>query len=303
MEWDWDTWRVKSVNENKQFFRVGIRAGWRLLHMNEFILNKNYANHIRACLVQGKECELQFNVDLLKVGDEVKMFSVKNEEYEGMTGILIEEVVEEHKWRMRVYAKNNAVKRIPVANVVKRYRENPEIATESHKRSSSRRARVEMEMEDLDDMVTMAGGMTGGAMVGPQPEEFYSTGGAQRLGGIVIDRHYRVTENVELLIEAYSNRFPNADRDQLKEDAENIAFSVVRVLEIDPARDEATVAESDGSRHFLPLNCLEHIQKKGASTGSRAQSSNLGGGMDVRYGGASLPKTPEKRKRDFLDNI
>jgi len=289
VKWDWDTWRVESVNENKQFYRLGIRAGWRLLHMNEFTLNKNYANHIQNCLLQGRECELQFNVDKLKVGDEVKMFSVKNEEYEGMTGILIEEVVDEHKWRMRVFAKNNAVKRIPVANVVKRYRETPEIATESHKRSSSRRARVEIEMEDLDDLVTMTGGMTGGAMVGPQPEEYYT--GAQRLGGIEVDKHYRVTDNLEMLIEAFQNLFPNADRDQHKEDAEAVMMQVVRVLDLDAARDEATVVETNGQRHHLPLHCLEHIQKQSGSMGVS------------RYGGASLPKTPEKRKRDFIDNL
>jgi len=86
---------------------------------------------------------LKFHTDKLKVGDQVEIFHVRNREYEGMRGYLVEELVDEFKWRMFVTG-TNSIKRIPVANVVK-------INRQPRKRRRRRRRRYSDEEEENDD--------------------------------------------------------------------------------------------------------------------------------------------------------
>merc|ERR1719457_87249 len=253
--WDWDTWRVKAVTKGKQFYRVGIEPGWRLLQMNEYTVNERYQTYIKNCIREGMECELEFNIDKLKVGDEVKMYSVKNSQYEGLPGILLEEIVEQHKWRMHVYA-TKSVKRIPVANIVKRNREPAETEKKVPARSPPAGKRRAMDDMDLDDV---------------QPT-YYS--GAQKYQGIEVDQHYRIIDDVEAIIKALDDIRPN---DGLhRDEAHALTMEVVRVLEIDTSLGEATVITNDDKRHHLPIFLLEPMQKPKSRTTDDLGSNNYG---------------------------
>merc|ERR1719317_44640 len=212
------------------------------------------------------ECELQFNIDKLKVGDEVKMYSVKNSQYEGLPGILLEEIMDQHKWRMHVYA-TKSVKRIPVANLVKRSREPAETEKKDPARSPVTTKRRAMDDMDLgDDM---------------QPT-YYS--GATRYQGICVNQHYRIVDDLEMIIKALDEIMPSQEM-MHRDDAQDLAMQIVRVLEIDPARDEVTVITSDSVRHHIPIHLLEHIEK------SRT-TDDLG---STNYGGSRLPNGRNKR--------
>jgi len=267
--WDWETWRVKAVNKQKQFYRVGIRPGWRLLQMNEYTVNERYQGYIKNCIQEGMECELQFNIDKLKVGDEVKMYSVKNSQYEGLPGILLEEIMDQHKWRMHVYA-TKSVKRIPVANIVKRSREPAETEKKDPARSPVTTKRRAMDDMDLgDDM---------------QPT-YYS--GTARYQGICVNQHYRIVDDIEMIIKALDEIMPSQEM-MHRDDAQDLAMQIVRVLEIDPARNEVTVITNDSARHHIPIHLLEHIEK------SRTTDD---------LGGSRLPNGRNKRQRDFIQNL
>jgi len=121
----WDGTNIEALNKHKQFYRVGIRPDWRLLQYNGYVLQHNeYVDRrilqdcISKCLQVGNCCKLIFNTDKLEVGDHVKICNVRKKEYEGMSGFLVEDLVDEFKWRMHVTATNN-IKRIPYSNVVK----------------------------------------------------------------------------------------------------------------------------------------------------------------------------------------
>jgi len=113
----WDGANIEALNKHKQFYRVGIRPDWWLLEYNGYVLQ--YNEYIDWRILQaGVRGELKFNTDKLKVGDHVKICNVRKKEYEGMSGFLVEDLVDEFKWRMHVTATNN-IKRIPYSNVVK----------------------------------------------------------------------------------------------------------------------------------------------------------------------------------------
>jgi len=114
----WDGTNIEALNTHKQFYRVGIRPDWRFLQYDEFVVQERYKDNFSTCLEAGFRCELKFNTDKLKVGDHVKICNVRKKEYEGMSGFLVEDLVDEFKWRMHVTATNN-IKRIPYSNVVK----------------------------------------------------------------------------------------------------------------------------------------------------------------------------------------
>jgi len=123
----WDGTNIEALNKHKQFYRVGIRPDWRLLQWDGYVIQERYKNrfiekitkaHISNCVKIGMRCELKFTTNKLKVGDHVKICNVRKKEYEGMSGFLVEDLVDEFKWRMHVTATNN-IKRIPYSNVVK----------------------------------------------------------------------------------------------------------------------------------------------------------------------------------------
>jgi len=139
-EWGvkWNGTKIEALNKHKQFYQVGIRLGWRLLRIDGYLAQRE-----NFLLERGMSCMLRFHTDKLKVGDQVEIFHVRNREYEGMRGYLVEELVDEFKWRMYVTG-TNSIKRIPVANVVK-------INRQPRKRRRRRRRRYSDEEEENDD--------------------------------------------------------------------------------------------------------------------------------------------------------
>jgi len=123
----WDGVCIEAVHKQKQFYRIGIRPGWRLLEINgDSLWQWKYSKEsLEKVLQEGNSCTLKFNIDKLKVGDKVKMFNVKNRRYEGLSGYLVEDLVERHKWRMHVYA-TKSIKKLHYYNVVKLNRESVE---------------------------------------------------------------------------------------------------------------------------------------------------------------------------------
>jgi len=106
--WDWKTFRVYSVKEGDQFWRVGIREGWRLLERKDEGEEMRSVTQWDQHNIGRKKCTLRFNVDRLKMGDDVMLcgLPVKHEKYEGLTGFLLEELVGKQKWRMYSYSMN-----------------------------------------------------------------------------------------------------------------------------------------------------------------------------------------------------
>jgi len=139
----WDGTNIEALNKHKQFYHVGIRPDWRLLEVDGYVIDEITKTFISNFLQKGMCCALKFNTDKLKVGDQVEIFHVRNREYEGMRGYLVEELVDEFKWRMYVTG-TNSIKRIPVANVVK-------INRQPRKRRRRRRRRYSDEEEENDD--------------------------------------------------------------------------------------------------------------------------------------------------------
>jgi len=136
----WNGTKIEALNKHKQFYEVGIRLGWRLLQIDGYLPQQS---PFSILLQRGMGCMLKFHTDKLKVGDQVEIFHVRNREYEGMRGYLVEELVDEFKWRMFVTG-TNSIKRIPVANVVK-------INRQPRKRRRRRRRRYSDEEEENDD--------------------------------------------------------------------------------------------------------------------------------------------------------
>jgi len=268
--WNWKTWRVKYVNKKKQMYKLGIREGWRLLGMNDMKLSVDYEDFIKECLEKGMECSLEFNVDKLKKGDEVMMFAVKKSEYEGLAGVLIEEMVEKHMWRMQVYELGQ-VKRIPVANIVKKDRAvkfSQKKSAPTNRQANKRRALDDMDMEQ-------------------QP----TYGGVKRFRGIHVDEHVRIIGDIDELMRALDTGMAS-DGLIHRDDAEEMALQVVRVLEIDPVNEEVTVKLENANWQRLPISCVEHIKKvrttddmQTQSGGSRIPSGNPHGGGYSAAGG------------------
>jgi len=240
--------------------------------MNDTKLTADYADFIKQCLDKGLECSLQFNVDKLKKGDEVIMYGVKKSDYEGLSGVLIEEIVDKQMWRMQVHALGQ-VKRIPVGSVVKKDRS----VRFSQKKSAPSNRPATNKRRAVDDME-----------LDSQP----TYGGVKRFRGINIDQHMRVIGDVEELMRALDSTMAG-DGLLHRDDAEELALSVVRILEIDPVKEEVTVKLENGMWQRLPVSCVEHIKKVRTtddmhthSGGSRIprQNNQHGGGYSAAGG-------------------